>query len=192
MYGGIAAIERGSTPWFVFKYFPTFTHNLNMTPTFEFKKLDKRVVTPKLGTVGAAAFDLQAARIIDKEGNAITIENQITILPGETIKIGTGIAVHMSSTDVAAMILPRSGRGSKGLVIGNLVGLIDSDYQGELIVCLWNRNPESSGNIQKIDPLERIAQLMFVPILQVGFNEVEDFTETSSRGENGFGSSGKI
>lgn len=161
-----------------------------MNPIFEFKKLDNRVNAPKLGTIGAAAFDLQAARIIDNEGNAIEINEPIEIAPGQTLKIGTGIAIHMCSTGVASMILPRSGRGSKGLVIGNLVGLIDSDYQGELIVCLWNRNPESSGVVQKIDPLERIAQLMFVPILQVGFQEVQEFSEDSSRGDNGFGSTG--
>lgn len=162
-----------------------------MKPTFEFKKLDTRVITPKLGTSGAAAFDLQAARIIGDDGKATPITEKIRLYPGETIKIGTGIAVHMSRQDVAAMILPRSGRGSKGLVIGNLVGLIDSDYQGELIVCLWNRNTENSSDVQTIDPLERIAQLMFVPVLQVGFNEVEEFSETSNRGEGGFGSSGK-
>lgn len=161
-----------------------------MQPTFEFKKLDARVQTPKLGTAGAAAFDLQAARIIDNENHAIEIKDKIFINPGQTMKIGTGIAVHMCRQDIAAMILPRSGRGSKGLVIGNLVGLIDSDYQGELIVCLWNRNPESSGVVQVIDPLERIAQLMFVPVLQVGFKEVKEFSQDSVRGENGFGSSG--
>ena len=161
-----------------------------MTPTFEFKKLDNRVQTPKLGTAGAAAFDLQAARIIDNENRAIEITDKIFLKPGQTMKIGTGISIHMCRQDVAAMILPRSGRGSKGLVIGNLVGLIDSDYQGELIVCVWNRNPESSGAVQVIDPLERIAQLMFVPVIQVGFTEVTEFSQDSVRGESGFGNSG--
>lgn len=155
---------------------------------FEIKKLDSRVNIPKLGTKGAAAFDLQAARIISANGEAKEITETIELKAGELIKIGTGVAVHMSRTDVAAMILPRSGRGTKGLVIGNLVGLIDSDYQGELIVCLWNRNTEG---IQTIEPLERIAQLMFVPIFQVGFTEVEEFSEESERGVGGFGSSGK-
>lgn len=161
------------------------------TPTFELKKLDSRVVTPKLGSKGAAAFDLQAARIINDDGSASEINEQIYLSPGETIKIGTGIAIHMCRTDVGAVIIPRSGRGSKGLVVGNLVGLIDSDYQGELIVCLWNRNTEKSGKVEKIDPLERIAQLMFVPVLQVGFNEVAEFSKDSERGANGFGSTGK-
>lgn len=155
---------------------------------FEIKKLDSRVNIPKLGTKGAAAFDLQAARIISANGEAKEITETIELGAGELIKIGTGVAVHMNRTDVAAMILPRSGRGTKGLVIGNLVGLIDSDYQGELIVCLWNRNTEG---VQKIDPLERIAQLMFVPVFQVGFTEVEEFSEESERGVGGFGSSGK-
>lgn len=159
-----------------------------MQPTFQLKKLDQRVQKPVLGTKGAAAFDLQAARIINDDGTVTDITEEIVIAPGKTLKIGTGIAIHMQRTDVAATILPRSGRGSKGLVIGNLVGLIDSDYQGEIIVCLWNRNLEE-GN-QSIKPLERIAQLMFIPVLQVSFDEVEEFTETSDRGEGGFGSSG--
>ena len=159
-------------------------------PIFELKKFDSRVTTPKLGTAGSAAFDLQAARVIDDDGNATPITGEITLKPGETIKIGTGIAVHISRADIASVILPRSGRGTKGLVIGNLVGLIDSDYQGELIVCLWNRNTEGAGTVQTIKPLERIAQLMFIPVLQVGFNVVKKFSFESERGASGFGSSG--
>jgi dUTP pyrophosphatase len=152
---------------------------------FEIKKLDKRVNIPKLGTKGAAAFDLQAARIIKDNNKIQEIKETIELKAGETIKIGTGVAVHMNKTDVAAVILPRSGRGTKGLVVGNLVGLIDSDYQGELIVCLWNRNTEDS---QIIEPLERIAQLMFIPVFQPVFTEVESFSTESERGEGGFGS----
>ena len=158
-----------------------------MQPTFQLKKLDSRVKKPVLGSSGAAAFDLQAARLIKDNGDAVDITEKLVLNPGKTIKIGTGVAVHMARTDVAAMIIPRSGRGSKGLVVGNLVGLIDSDYQGELIVCLWNRSDDH----QIIEPLERIAQLMFVPVLQVNFEEVVEFSEQTNRGENGFGSSGK-
>lgn len=161
------------------------------TPIFELKKMDSRVAVPQLGSKGAAAFDLQAARIINDDDSVTDITETISLEAGETIKIGTGIAIHMCRTDVGAVILPRSGRGSKGLVVGNLVGLIDSDYQGELIVCLWNRNKKKSKHaIQTINPLERIAQLMFVPILQVGFKEVTVFSSESSRGTGGFGSTG--
>ncbi len=161
-----------------------------MQPTFQLKKLVADVPTPKLGSVGAAAFDLQAVRIINDDNSVSEITSTIELAPMQTIKIGTGLAVHMCRTDVGALIIPRSGRGSKGLVVGNLVGLIDSDYQGELIVCLWNRNSIESGKIETIKHMERIAQLMFVPVLQVGFQVVEDFSDASERGDGGFGSTG--
>ena len=161
-----------------------------MNPVFELKKLDVRVKKPVLGSKGAAAFDLQACRTFDSFGQPVAINETIRLMPGETINIGSGLAVHMCRTDVGAFILPRSGRGSKGLVVGNLVGLIDSDYQGELIVCLWNRNTKESGKVEEIQPLERIAQLTFVPVLQVDFKEVEEFSADSERGAGGFGSTG--
>jgi dUTP pyrophosphatase len=101
--------------------------------------------------------------------------------------VRTGMAIHLADPGLAAMILPRSGLGHKhGIVLGNLVGLIDSDYQGELMVSVWNRGQENF----TLNPLDRIAQLIVVPVLQVGFNVVDDF-DASSRGEGGFGSTGK-
>ena len=158
-----------------------------MSYNFEFKKLQSNVLDPKLGTEGAAAFDLQAARVINKDGSISEILEPIVLQPNQTISVGTGIAIHIVDPSVGALIIPRSGRGSRGLVVGNLVGLIDSDYQGELIVCLWNRDNQ---NVQIINPLERIAQLMFVPVFQVNFTEVKEFSQASIRGDSGFGSSG--
>ena len=109
------------------------------------------------------------------------------VLPGETKLIPSGIALHIADPGMAAMILPRSGLGHKhGIVLGNLVGLIDSDYQGEIFVSLWNRSHEAFS----LNPLDRIAQLVVVPVLQVAFNVVENFAE-SHRGAGGFGSTGK-
>lgn len=141
------------------------------------KYFDKRVRAnpPAYATVGSAGLDLRAAT-----------DDSIVLEPGSTIFIPTGIAIHIGDPSYAAMILPRSGLGSKnGIVLGNLVGLIDSDYQGQLMVCLWNRSRLSF----IVNPLDRIAQLVIVPVLQVGFNEVDDF-DTSARGEGGFGSTG--
>ena len=111
----------------------------------------------------------------------------LEIVPGQTALVRTGMAIHLADPGLAAMILPRSGLGHKhGIVLGNLVGLIDSDYQGELMVSVWNR-----GNAAfTLSPLERIAQLVVVPVLQVGFNVVDEF-DASVRGAGGFGSTGK-
>jgi dUTP pyrophosphatase len=111
----------------------------------------------------------------------------MTILPGKADLIPTGIAIHLGDPGLAALVLPRSGLGHKhGIVMGNLVGLIDSDYQGQIFVSCWNR-----GDIPFVlNPLERIAQMVVVPVVQVDFNVVQDFT-LSHRGENGFGSTGK-
>ena len=146
----------------------------------QIKILDPRLGTefplPDYATPGSAGLDLRAC-----------VEQAIDIAPGETRLIPTGFAMHMQDTDLAAVILPRSGLGHKhGIVLGNLVGLIDSDYQGELMVSVWNRGQASF----TLNPLERIAQLIVVPVLQVGFNVVDDFA-ASSRGEGGFGSTGK-
>ena len=130
---------------------------------------------PHYATAGSAGLDLRAC-----------ISEKITLEPGQTVLIPTGLAIHLADANYAAMILPRSGLGHKhGVVLGNLVGLIDSDYQGELMVSTWNR-----GNTAfTIDPFERIAQMIIVPVVQAQFNLVEDFN-TSDRGAGGFGSTG--
>ena len=131
---------------------------------------------PHYATPGSAGLDLRAC-----------IDAAVEIVPGQTILVKTGMAIHLADPGLAAMILPRSGLGHKhGIVLGNLVGLIDSDYQCELMVSMWNRGQETF-NLQ---PLDRIAQLIVVPVLQVGFNIVDDF-DASKRGEGGFGSTGK-
>ena len=144
----------------------------------KFKRLDPRVGTnwpiPEVGTPGSAGVDLRAC-----------LDEPVTLAPGETILIGTGIAIHLEDPGFCAMILPRSGLGHRGLVLGNLVGLIDSDYQGELKISTWNRGQES----QTIEPGDRIAQMIITPVIQPTFIEVDDF-ESSSRGEGGFGHTG--
>lgn len=146
-------------------------------------KIDLKLLDPRLhhhppgyATPGSAGLDLRAC-----------IDHVLTLHPGETELIPTGMALHIANPGYAAMILPRSGLGHKhGIVLGNLVGLIDSDYQGQLFVSCWNR-----GRIPFIlNPLERIAQLVIVPVLHADFNIVEEFA-ASTRGEGGFGSTGK-
>lgn len=144
----------------------------------EIKILDSRLEDqlPAYATSGSAGLDLRAC-----------IDSSITLEKGETNLIPTGIAVHLADPKLAAIILPRSGLGHKhGIVLGNLVGLIDSDYQGQIMVSCWNR----SQNPFKLSPLERIAQLVIVPVVHVNFSVVNEF-EKSSRGEKGFGSTGK-
>jgi len=144
----------------------------------DLKILDKRLRDnpPHYATAGSAGLDLRAC-----------IETPLHLAPGQTTLVPTGMAIHLADPGLAAMILPRSGLGHKhGIVLGNLVGLIDSDYQGELMVSVWNRGHESF----TLNPLDRIAQLIVVPVLQVGFNIVDEF-DASKRGENGFGSTGK-
>lgn len=144
----------------------------------DIKILDERLneQLPGYATPGSAGLDLRAC-----------IEQSITINPGETSLIPTGIAVHLADTGLAALVLPRSGLGHKhGIVLGNLVGLIDSDYQGQILVSCWNRGQTSF----QLNPLERIAQLVVVPVIQVEFNKVDSFDQ-SHRGEDGFGSTGK-
>lgn len=148
--------------------------------TIDVKILDPRVgkdfPLPTYATAGSAGLDLRAC-----------LNHAITLAPGQTELIGTGLAIHIADPGLAATILPRSGLGHKhGIVLGNLVGLIDSDYQGELKVSVWNR-----GNTTfVIEPGERIAQLVIVPVVQADFNLVAEFTD-SDRGEGGFGSSGR-
>ena len=144
----------------------------------KFKRLDPRVGTnwpiPEVGTPGSAGVDLRAC-----------LDEPVTLVPGETILIGTGIAIHLEDPGFCAMILPRSGLGHRGLVLGTLVGLIDSDYQGELKISTWNRGQEP----QTIEPGDRIAQMVITPVIQPTLIEVDDF-ESSSRGEGGFGHTG--
>ena len=142
------------------------------------KLLDERLKShpPAYASDGAAGLDLRAC-----------LPAAITLHPGETTLIPSGLAIHLVDPGLAAMVLPRSGLGHKhGIVLGNLVGLIDSDYQGQIFVSVWNRGRASF----TIQPMERIAQLVVVPVLQVGFNIVDDFAD-SARGADGFGSTGK-
>ncbi len=146
--------------------------------TVDLKILDDRLREnlPTYATLGSAGLDLRAC-----------IDAPLTIAPSSTHLIPTGMAIHLANPHFAAMILPRSGLGHKhGIVLGNLVGLIDSDYQGQLMVSVWNRGQTAF----ELNPLERIAQLVIVPVLQVGFNLVDEFG-ACERGEGGFGSTGK-
>ncbi len=144
----------------------------------EVKILDERIrgMLPHYASAGAAGLDLRAC--IDKE---------MILAAGESRLVPTGIAIHVGDPAYAAVVLPRSGLGTKhGIVLGNLVGLIDSDYQGPLMVSLWNRGQAPF----TVQPLDRIAQLVVVPVLQVEFEVVEEF-EASARGAGGFGSTGR-
>ena len=144
----------------------------------DLKILDARMkdFLPAYATGGSAGLDLRAC-----------IDEPVTIEAGATVLIPTGLAIHLADPGYAAMILPRSGMGHKnGIVLGNLVGLIDSDYQGQLMVSTWNRGQKAF----TLQPMERLAQLIVVPVLQVGFNVVDEF-DTSERGAGGFGSTGK-
>ena len=147
--------------------------------TIDLKILDVRLkderYMPAYATAGSAGVDLLAC-----------IDVALKIHPGETILVPTGMAVHLADPGYAAMILPRSGLGHKhGIVLGNLVGLIDSDYQGEIFVSTWNRGHDTF----TLNPLDRLAQLVVVPVVQVKFNVVDDF-QASERGASGFGSTG--
>ena len=149
-----------------------------MTIKVDLKLLDPRLHThlPAYASPGSAGLDLRAC-----------IEHVMTLHPGETELIPTGMAIHIGDPGYAAMILPRSGLGHKhGIVLGNLVGLIDSDYQGQLFISCWNRGRTPF----MLSPMERIAQLVIVSVMHADFNVVEEFP-VSERGEGGFGSTGK-
>lgn len=142
------------------------------------KILDTRLreKMPSYATTGSAGLDLRAM-----------LDEPLTIEPGQTVLIKTGLAIHLADPNYAALILPRSGLGHKhGIVLGNLVGLIDSDYQGELMVSTWNRGQSAF----TIEPMERLAQLVIVPVAQMQMRIVDSF-EDSERGAGGFGSTGK-
>ncbi|MDR2507490.1 MAG: dUTP diphosphatase [Candidatus Accumulibacter sp.] len=147
-------------------------------PRTDIRLLDPRLkdTLPRYATPGSAGIDLRAC-----------IDAPWQIAPGETLLVPSGIAIHLGDPKLAAIVLPRSGLGHKhGIVLGNLVGLIDSDYQGEIMISVWNRGAE----VFTINPLERLAQLVVVPVVQIEFNVVDEFT-ASSRGTGGFGSTGQ-
>lgn len=149
------------------------------------KAIDLKILDPRIGkafplpayaTPGSAGLDLRAC-----------LDAPLELAPGQTVLIPTGMAIHIGDANLCATILPRSGLGHKhGIVLGNLVGLIDSDYQGPLMVSMWNRGNQSF----TIEPGDRIAQLVFMPVVQAEFNLVTGF-DSSERGEGGFGHSGK-
>jgi dUTP pyrophosphatase len=144
----------------------------------DIKILDARMrdYLPAYATSGSAGLDLRAC-----------LDAPITLEPGQTTLVPTGLAIHIEDPGYAALILPRSGLGHKhGVVLGNLVGLIDSDYQGQLMISTWNRGETAF----TLNPLERLAQLVIVPVVQATFNIVDDFAQ-SERGAGGFGSTGK-
>ena len=146
--------------------------------TIDIKVLDPRMAEhlPQYATPGSAGLDLRAC-----------LDHALTLAPGQTQLIPTGLSIHIGDPGFAAMLLPRSGLGHKhGIVLGNLVGLIDSDYQGPLMVSCWNRGSTAF----VIEPMERIAQMVIVPVAQATFRRVESFA-SSDRGEGGFGSTGK-
>jgi len=155
-------------------------------PVLNNKNVKLKIIDPRIGaefplphyaTAGAAGMDLRAC-----------LDVPLDIRPGETHLIPTGLAIHVEDPALAAVLLPRSGLGHKhGIVLGNLVGLIDSDYQGQVFVSCWNRGQQSF----RVEVGERIAQMVFVPVVQVSFEVVDTF-DTSHRGEGGFGHSGRV
>lgn len=148
------------------------------------KTVDVKILDPRLNenlptyaTPGSAGLDLRAC-----------LDSAIDLEPGQTVLVPTGLSIHIADPGYAAMILPRSGMGHKnGIVLGNLVGLIDSDYQGPLMVSTWNRGQ----NTFRLEPMERLAQLVIVPVVQAQFRVVDEFEAHSDRGAGGFGSTGR-
>ena len=150
------------------------------------KKIDVKILDPRVGqqfplptyaTSGSAGLDLRAC-----------LDDAVELAPGATTLVPTGLAIHIADPSLAAVMLPRSGLGHKhGIVLGNLVGLIDSDYQGQLMVSAWNRSQTAF----TLQPMDRLAQLVIVPVVQAQFNLVDEFADASERGEGGYGSTGK-
>ena len=158
----------------------TRRHEAALVKKVQLRILDSRLGTefplPDYATAGSAGVDLRAC-----------VDRTLTILPGQTVLVPTGMAIHVGDPGLAAVILPRSGLGHKhGIVLGNLVGLIDSDYQGQLMVSCWNRGSDAF----QLEPGARLAQMVFVPVVQVGFEVVEEF-RASDRGAGGFGHTGR-
>lgn len=166
------------------KYFEDLRLDLRTSPLMikvDLKILDERlgneIPMPTYATDGSAGLDLRAM-----------LDEDITIKPGESVLVKTGMAIHLDDPRYASIILPRSGLGVKhGIVLGNLVGLIDADYQGELMVSLWNRSDKEF----ELKVGERMAQLVIIPVLQAQFNIVDEFKSETERGTGGFGSTGK-
>lgn len=150
----------------------------------EVRILDARVATwgfPHQGSEAAAGFDLFAC-----------LDHPLLLAPGTpAVLIGTGLAIHIADPGWCGIVAPRSGLGHRGLVLGNTIGVIDADYTGEVLVSAWNRNLPSSDAAITIEPGDRIAQLLFVPVVHPQFAVVDSFSQTSARGEGGFGSSGQ-
>ncbi len=147
-------------------------------PVIDVKLLDERIASdlPHYATAGSAGLDLRAC-----------IDAPMVLAPGAVVLISTGLAIHIADPGLAALLLPRSGLGHRhGIVLGNLVGLIDSDYQGPLMVSCWNRGSSD----YTVEPLERIAQMVIVPVVRAGFRRVDNFDD-STRGTGGFGSTGR-
>lgn len=149
-------------------------------------KIDTKILSDKITpdmlqpkTPGSAGIDLMAVNFVESSRDCCYV------YPDQCVKIGTGIAIHIGNPGYAAIVLPRSGTGSRGLILANTIGLIDSDYQGEIILSVWNRSSDPI----KINSMDRIAQLIIVPVIQPQFNFVESFVETE-RGDGGFGSTG--
>jgi dUTP pyrophosphatase len=163
--------------------FTAFVHRATALDILLMKTLHVKILDPRMrdclpahATSGSAGVDLRAS-----------LDEPLTLAPGQTVLVPTGLAIHIADPAYAAMILPRSGLGHKnGIVLGNLVGLIDSDYQGPLMVSAWNR----SDTAFVLQPMDRLAQMVIVPVLQVRFEEVDSF-ETTDRGTGGFGSTGQ-
>lgn len=144
----------------------------------EIKKLRDNAIIPKRATNGSAAYDLHAC-----------IDESMILAPNTVSFIPSGLAIYTKRNNVAIQILPRSGLGAKhGIVLGNLVGLIDSDYQGEIMITAWNRSLKP----YTLEPQERVAQMIFIPVLHFDFKEVNEFSNETNRGSGGFGSSGKL
>lgn len=153
-------------------------HSSSSRPQLAVKVLDQRILDrmPRYATNGSAGMDLHAL-----------LDEPLTLSPGDCQLVRTGLAIHIADPGLAGMVLPRSGLGHKhGIVLGNLVGLIDSDYQGELMVSVWNRGQTTF----TLEPFERLAQYVLVPVVQAELEVVEDFDQ-SQRGSGGFGSSGR-
>ena len=156
---------------------------MNSPVTIDLKVLDARLnerfdeLAPAYATPGSAGVDLRAC-----------VDSAVVIEPGQTVLLPTGLSIHLADPGLAAMILPRSGLGHKhGIVLGNLVGLIDSDYQGQLMVSCWNRSDVAF----TIEPMERIAQMVIVPVVQARWRVVEEFADATERGAGGYGSTGQ-
>jgi dUTP pyrophosphatase len=158
------------------RFFVVTTHARRVELKILNPKIGKELPLPKRATAGSAGLDLRAC-----------LDAPLDLDPGETKLVPTGLAIHLADPQLAAVIIPRSGLGHKhGIVLGNLVGLIDSDYQGELMISVWNRGTLAF----RVEPGERIAQLVVVPVVQVEFDVVEEFA-ASARGSGGFGHTGR-